>query len=275
MDDDRRTPHHEAPQRIVTGDDPRRLQAVIVFLVGVIVLLLIRPWGDGVQSAPVAPGSTFAVGSALTGSGSGSTAVNAAAAASTLAPSTGSEGPAARHVSCGSPDGWRATTVQQWPDRVLPVRSWIAILPTEATGPADPAIPLAPVAANRVTAIGYCAPLEAQLQPPAGANATLWTLAPVGPLRLTAVGLDPVTLFRQGTLWLPAPELAAMPREGGPAAWPPGRYVIEIADPGRTFVRWLGIEIVNFERRTGNGGDAAPSPGGSSVSGPDESPGSG
>lgn len=247
----------------MTGDDPRRLQAVIVILVAVIVLLLIRPWGGGGGPAAVAPVSTFAVESALAGSGSGSAAVNAAAKSATPAPGAGSERPAARHVSCGSQDGWRATTVQQWPDRVLPVRSWIAIVPTEATGPADPAIPLAPVAANRVTAIGYCAPLEAQLQPPAGASATLWTLAPDGAMRLTPVGLDPVSLVRQGVLWLPAPELASVPREGGPAAWPAGRYVIEIADPGRGFDRWLGIEIVDFERRAGNGGGAAASPGAS------------
>ncbi len=248
----------------MTGDDPRRLRVVIVVLVAVIVVLLIRPWGDGATRSAVGPRPTSAVEDSVAGpaSGTGSpTGVDAPAAERSGVPSDAS---AERHVSCGSPDGWRATTIQRWPDRVLPVRSWIAIDPVKATGPADPLIPLAPVAANLVTAIGYCAPLAARLQPPAESTASLWTLTPTVPLRLTAIGLDPVSLFRQGVLWRPAPELDAVPREGGDAAWPPGRYVIQIADPGGTFQQWLGIEILDLERRPGPDGD--PDPGAVDVS---------
>jgi hypothetical protein len=262
VDDDRHTTHREAPQRIVTGDDPRRLRAVIVLLVAVIVVLVLRPWGDSGASHQSAPGASTrpAVGVAAA-SGAPGTGAKARPTAASMAPETAPGGASGREVSCGAPDGWRATTVQVWPDRVLPVRSWIAIDPVEAGGPQDRSIPLAPVAANRITLIGYCAPLAARLQPPAGSIVTLWSLVSSEPTELTQISVDPTTLYRQGVLWRPAPELAAIPREGGTTAWPPGRYVIEIADPERTFDRWLGLEILDLGRGLTPGSSPNASPG--------------
>jgi hypothetical protein len=259
VDEERRAAHEETPRRIVTGDDPRRLQVVIVVLVAVIVVLVVRPWGDGGPPVAVGPESTNT--GVLTRPGTSPGVATHVSALPAVSPGAATSTPALRQVSCGSPDGWRATTVQRWPDRILPVRSWIAIDPVAAVGPADPAIPLAPVAAGVVTAIGYCAPLQARLQPPPGAVATLWMLTPTGPRRLSPVSLDLESLYRQGVLWRPAPELAAIPRDGGASAWPPGRYVVEIADPSHAFDRWLGIEILGLGQRVGPGSSAVPGPG--------------
>ena len=269
MDDDRRRTHREAPQPIATGDDPRRLRAVIVALVAVIGVLLVRPWGDGGASGPGAPNGSPAAASAATLASADPGAATAVQGPVTKPSTSVPNGASSRQVSCGAPDGWRATTVQVWPDRVLPVRSWIAIEPVVATSPGDPVIPLAPVAASRVTLIGYCAPLAVRLQPPAGATATLWKLAPSGPIQLTQVAADPVTRYRQGVLWRPAPELSAIPRAGGVTAWPPGSYVIEIASRAHEFDRWLGLEILDLERsadpRASPG--ASPAPGAAAVAG--------
>ncbi len=236
----------EAPRPIVTGADPRRLQLVIAVLVVVIVALVIRPWSDGVHRPAPGPVTRPSRSAAVASPAKASDGPAAGHIASSTVGSTNGDTSFLR-VSCGSPDGWRATTVQQWPDRALPVRSWIAIEPVPASTPLDPAIPLAPVAADVVTAIGYCAPLEARLQPPAGATASLWAVGRGVASRLTPVPLDPTSLFRQGALWLPPPELmASSPGHGDAHSWPPGRYVIEIRAPARQFDRWLGLEILDL-----------------------------
>ncbi len=247
----------EAPRRIASATDPRRLYAVIVVLLGVIVVLAIRPWGD--DAAPPANGGV----EPATAPAALATSLDPGASPPT-APPVGPE--AGLDVTCGSPSGWRAATLQAWAGREQPIRSWIAIEPVEAQSALDPSIPFAPVATGVVTAIGYCAPLGDAERPPAVAVASLWALAGDRAVPLTLLPLEPAAPDALGGLWLRPPEvtgdLAGAPSPGagssgapssstpavpgGAELWPPGRYAIELASPGGDYHRWLGIEIADL-----------------------------
>jgi hypothetical protein len=227
----------ETPRRIVSGTDPRRLYAVIAVLLGVIVVLAIRPWGDDAQAPASGDVAQATPATVDTPAGSDST--------SSTPPSAGPE--AVLDVTCGSPSGWRAATLQAWLGRSQPIRSWIAIEPVDATSALDPSIPFAPVATGVVTAIGYCAPLGDDERPPAVAVASLWALAGDHAIPLTLLPLEPATPDALGGLWLRPAEVTGDSVAGGNAdLWPPGRYAIELASPGGDYHRWLGIEIADL-----------------------------
>ena len=240
----------EPPHGVVSGTDPRRLYAVIAVLLAVIVVLAIRPWGDD-ATTPDRTGDGQASGGLGGQAGEPTDTPDASLAA---APTPALPGDAAALAeTCGSPSGWRAATLQEWTGRSTPIRSWIAIEPTTATGPLDPAIPFAPVATGIVTAIGYCAPLDEATQATRGRG----RLA-VGDPRRTG---DPAVAPAARAL---EPQRARRPVEaagGGERTrrerrrrrssgiWPPGRYVVELASPGREYHRWLGIEIADLALR--------------------------
>ena len=250
--DERGQPAYDAePLPIAPGADPRRLYVVIWLLVGIIVLLVVRPWGDETvrPTAVDAAGSRTPDGS-RTPEGPGTT--GSAAGAASPAPA---DPYADLWVTCGSPSGWRAATLQAWAGRQTPIRSWIAIDPVEGTGPLDPGIPFAPVATGVVTAIGYCSPQDERLRPPRSAVAAVWAIRDGLATRLTLGLIEPQRPNALGGLWVRAPEA------GGGSAWPPGRYVIEVASPSGTFDRWLGIEIEDLSRPRSP--SASPSPGAS------------
>jgi hypothetical protein len=249
-----RPEHDEAPRQIAPGADPRRLYAVIAVLVGIIALLIVRPWGDGTdtpEAPPAASRSTVASGSgpAPTGPQSGSGPVG--------------DPYAELRVTCGSPSGWRAATLQAWAGRARLIRSWIAIEPTEATGPLDPVIPFAPVATDVVTALGFCSPLDEVQRPPESTVAALWAIRGDRALPLTARLVEPSSPNALGALWGPAPEVGD--RAG---AWPPGRYVIELSTPTGAYHRWLGIEIEDLARRQSPSPSPPASPAGSAAPSP-------
>ena len=238
MDEHGRPAYREPPRSITAGTDHGRMQLLIVVVIGALVIQVIRPWGDGA-------------------SGRASTAVASAAVAAEMSPTTRAipatpstdpePASASRlHVTCGSTDGWRATTTQVWPDRAIPIRSWIAIEPVGAGDPLDTAIPFAPVAADEVTAIGFCAPLDEALRPPVSIRPSLWRISGGRAVPLALVPADPADHDALRGLWLPPSGVGAIGR-GVPAdAWPPGRYVIELATPGGTYRRRLGIEILDL-----------------------------
>ncbi len=279
MDEREQPDFDEAPRRIASGTDPRRLYAVIVVLLGVIVVLAIRPWG-GDTAAPANPGQAPQTGAAAV-SPTATTATPGGPDAS--APTVPPVGPrAGLDVTCGSPSGWRAATLQAWAGRDEPIRSWIAIEPVEAADALDPSIPFAPVATGVVTALGYCAPLGDAERPPAVAVASMWALADDHAVPLTLVPLEPATPDALGGLWLRPPEVtddlagasapgplaagassspeasspsapessaaSAPAAAGGAALWPPGRYAIELASPGGDYRRWLGVEIADLDQ---------------------------
>jgi hypothetical protein len=231
LDEHARTGLNEAPRPIAPGADPRRLYILIGVLVGIIVLLVVRPWGEGSGVPPGVSPDVLAGGSP--------TLVPGATGAGTPVPA---DPYADLWVTCGSPSGWRAATIQDWGGRVSSIRTWIAIDPVAATGPLDTAIPFAPVATSRVTAIGFCSPLDEERRPPLTATAALWAIEDGVATALAPPPLEPSTPNALGGLWRPPPGI------GGGAAWVPGRYVIEIGSPTGGYRRWLGIEIRDLER---------------------------
>ena len=263
MDEREQPAFDETPRRIATGTDPRRLYAVIVVLLGVIVVLAIRPWG-GEAPGPANPDDTLPTGPAAIATTSEPATPGGPDSSVPTVPPVGPE--AGLDVTCGSPSGWRAATLQAWAGRDEPIRSWIAIQPVEAADALDPAIPFAPVATGVVTALGYCAPLGDAERPPAVAVASLWALAGDHAVPLTLLPLEPAAPDALGGIWLRPPEvtddLAGSPSPGatspdapaasvpaaagGAAVWPPGRYVIELSSPGGDYHRWLGVEIADL-----------------------------
>jgi hypothetical protein len=263
----------EAPRRIASGTDPRRLYAVIAVLLGVIVVLAIRPWGGD------APPPASEVGPRPTGAAAVATPIGPDDSAPSPLPVGAATG---LDVTCGSPSGWRAATLQAWAGRDQPIRSWIAIEPVEAAGALDPSVPFAPVATGVVTALGYCAPLGDAERPPAVAVASLWALAGDRAVPLTLLPLEPAAPDALGGLWLRPPEVtdvlggssspgatssdapapSTLSAAAGAALWPPGKYVVELASPGGDYHRWLGIEIAHLapSQPGSSGAEATPSP---------------
>lgn len=257
MDEPDRTPDRtpeRPPERVearpvAPGTGQRRTILTAVAIVSALLIGIARPW-DLVTPAPGGPAVVPGDGPIVTGPADD----GRSAPPGQPAPDDPYAG---LWTTCGSPSGWRAATIQQWAGRPAPIRSWIAIVPSDAVGPLDPRIPFAPVATDLVTAIGYCAPLDERLRPPLSARAELWAIVGGTPVPLTAVLLEPAEPDALGGLWRPAPEVAAL--VDGREVWPAGRYVLEIGSVGDAFHRWLGIEIDDVAaRRT-----ASPSPGGS------------
>ncbi len=241
MDEHGRPAYREPPRSVDGGPDRGRLQLLVAVVIGALVLQVIRPWGDGTSG-----GASPIVGS-----------VTAAAEMSSTPPMTpvtrsvdpGPASAAGLHVTCGSTDGWRATTTQVWPDRAIPIRSWIAIEPAGAGDPLDTTIPFAPVAADEVTAIGFCAPIDEALRPPVTIRPSLWWIVGDRAVPLALVPADPADHDAMRGLWLPPSSLGVARAGVSGDAWPPGRYVIELATPGGTYVRRLGIEILDLGGR--------------------------
>jgi hypothetical protein len=139
--------------------------------------------------------------------------------------------------TCTDPLGWRIVSVETWPRGFA--RVWRAATAVEASGPADPAIGRQRVAADRIVAIGWCAPVAGPDVAPADVTGEL--VRYVGPTQVpvsVAVrDLDPRAAAAGGSLWVPASAGA------GEVSWPSGRYAIRLSTPGDGWVRWIGFRI--------------------------------
>ena len=228
-------------------------------LSAVIVVLLIRPWGEGLE----APSDEGGIGLAVTPVAS----VEATGADGETGSPTSSLDPML--LTCGAPSGWRAATLQAWPGRAEPIRSWIAVDPVVASGPLDPRIPFVPVATGIVTAVGYCAPPD-DSRPPAIARTSMWAVSDGVATPLSLLPLEPAIPNSQGGLWLAPPELerstpgasdAPPSADGAPRLWPPGRYALQVAVPDGVFAEWIGVEVKDLSLLTlpSAGGAAIPS----------------
>ena len=201
----------------------------IVVVIG-LVLAIFKPWGV----AQPQPSEEPATGVARSSEPSESAAPTAESDATTTA----------REIErmCASPSGWRLSTLQLWAGRTRPIRSWAVVEPVEASGPTDKRIPIIPVAADRITAIGYCAPESGSDLPPADARAELYDIDATGAHLLSAVRIEPRKETSMGILWAPNPRSGRR----DPLArrsWADGVYVIHISTAGGYFDRWLGGEL--------------------------------
>ena len=177
-------------------------------------------------------------------------------------PSTGAAAPRTRRmpalrVTCGSPSGWRAATLQDWAGRSTPIRSWIAIEPVPAAGAARPGDPVragrhrnrhgdrvlraprrrgAPACGRQVPRCGQSA-----TAPPARSRCCPWS--PSARCARRAVG----AAARGGAVRPPVGSSATASAEGDRVAlWPRAATSSSSLRPSGGYHRWLGIEIADL-----------------------------
>lgn len=163
-------------------------------------------------------------------------------------------------VACGSSD-WRIVTLGDFGRWT--VRTWIAIMPVEASGPADPAIPSLSFGGSDIAGLGACAPSVSPIDPgrasriieawrQGATDATTTTATDggtgTGPTweRVTLAQLDPLPSGGPRATRLAPTSVTELYRPV-PASqhgrWPAGRYVLLLASPDAGADRWIGIDI--------------------------------
>jgi hypothetical protein len=161
-------------------------------------------------------------------------------------------------LSCMMPAGWRLVVDEMdaggptASSPRVPSRSWLPALPKPAAGPSDSRVPFVRVASRGVTAMGVCAASHAL----AGREVTVWRLVAANPVagpspRAVVVARLPVPDRAEGVISLPVlgdGECGSSPLTDGCVylpAWPAGRYVLQIGNPGTgTTEGWMGLEVV-------------------------------
>lgn len=213
--------------RPLGGRDGSRSLALVLVVAGLLVATAVtKPWE---ALAPVPPGPADpAVPAASPRGGSG----GAAPGSDPTPDATPGDGPStATSPACASPQSWRTATIESWFGRMA--RVWSAVTVGEHALE-DPTLPFEPVIAERITAIGWCAPVFGPDRPPVAARGTLWRLGDEGMTLASYVRLEPEQPNALGELW--GPPL-------GTDTWEPGRYVIELRTPSGSWRRTIGIEI--------------------------------
>lgn len=256
-----------------TGRWPVVIAALAVALV---VVSIVKPWSGGDPSradqadlpspspAPVAVNAA-ADAPAVTSSAPGRPETARGIVAADPAPLTPGQ------VACGSSD-WRIVTLGDFGRWT--VRTWIAITPVAASGPADPAIPDLSLGASDVAGLGACAPstspvapgrasriVEAWRRGPGGVTtATATTTPPVGTGPPGATATETAASYQRVTLaQLDSPPSGGLPStqltptsvtelsRPVPAAqrgrWPAGRYVLLLGSPDVGGDRWIAVDI--------------------------------
>ncbi len=197
-------------------------------IVAAVAIAIVKPWASGPVGGSASPAGHDPVGHRR---------VNATS-------STPAERGTAPSRYCEYAGGWRIASIersgrQEW-------RAWKAIDPAVGLlrGPDDPAIPFVEVIAERVQALGYCAPSRSPDRPGGEATMVAWRVAGASETkRLSLRELVPVTPTILGALFAPP---------GASGGWPAARYVFQVGD------HWLGVEVRLVAARAT--GSASPSP---------------
>lgn len=216
----------EHDMRPVAGGGGSRFMVLALALAGIaIATTVVKPW------EAVGPGVEGALGHA--GSHVDGTAYRPPETPLPDPTPDGASTSVSTSPACASPQSWRTATIESWFGRMA--RVWSA---TEAGEDAidDPSLPFEPVIAERITAIGWCAPVLGPERPPVTAQGSLWRLGGEGMEPVGFVRLEPDERNALGELWAPPP--------GGDGVWPPGRYVIELRTPSGSWRRTIGIEVL-------------------------------
>lgn len=267
-----REPRVSLPDTVPVVRPGRGPLLAVVLVVAAFAVGLVRPWD---WLATSAPGARADPSAAADGSGAGRAGPGAGEASSDAGPSAddgSSADPAAEgspSTTCASPLGWRAATIESWSGRQAHV--WTAADAVAASGPADPGIPFRPIVAETVSAIGWCAPVVGGERPPLAATATLFRVRDGAAVAIPYDRLEPSAPNALGELIVPP-----APATGSRPPWAPGRYVIRLAAPGGSYVRYLGMEVMRALPAS-TGADPATSPSASPTAAPpiDPSPASG
>jgi hypothetical protein len=228
------------PERIAGAREGRRSAATTFTLIAAILAVaIVKPWDES-NSGGFTPAAMATP--------------SPAPAHPTPSPQASQRGAEDRLAEvCLEPSGWRILATEVWRDQVI--RSWRATEPSVADGPLDPAIAFAPVAAEAVPILGYCAPISGPDEPPQDARGSVFAIQPDGGVReLDLERSVPPDDVSGGAGWVgPAEGEPAFGAAGGKPGrtWPVARYVIRIATTDGRYERWIGVEILRpfVERR--------------------------
>ena len=164
---------------------------------------------------------------------------------------------------CLGTGAWRVATVETWrlvidgKSVTQRVRVWRAVAPTtEPIGPDDPRIPIVPVAAMQVDALGWCAPSAGADEPTGPVTVALWRLPAASQPGSRAIELvrlrriapsqgqnDFAALYREVTDCVAGFGCSGSGVPLLAAGWAAGRYVFEYRDTGDGTTRWFGADI--------------------------------
>ena len=135
---------------------------------------------------------------------------------------------------CYTPDGWRV--VADTEENGARSRIWLPVDAVAAGRPGDPGVPIARLTATRIVALGFCAPAGGS--PSVARTAILWSdlaAADSAGGRYVRVAALRSAAHADGALADAAP---------GRAAWPPGRYLVQVLDGARgTGAAWFGLVL--------------------------------
>jgi hypothetical protein len=146
---------------------------------------------------------------------------------------------------CHEPNGWRAYAWEVWHGQTI--RHFIALDPLAAPaidGSRDARIPVVPLLAEAITAIGYCASTNDPGPSVPGATVQIWQVGATGQTSAPpAVRIEPVESSGQMALFA----YRDSGRPGQRPAWPSARYLFAISGPpGSDWHRWFALEVVDF-----------------------------
>lgn len=195
----------------------RSIRRGMLALAGFVLLAIVKPWGAAEEPVRLPP-RAFAVASAVP-----------------IRPDDPIED------ICHASPSWRVASVGQFVG--IGLREWVFVNPVAAAGPGDPSIPFVLFGFSRVSALGYCAPMQAI--PQAGMEVRVFRVDGDGAGTLIDVLREdrtPATsvagLFSVGA----ADGEPASGTLGPTASWPPGRYVFALGGQGYRDV-WFGAEL--------------------------------
>jgi hypothetical protein len=192
--------------------------AAAALVVGLVLVAIVKPWGSpDVPSSPALPAQV----------------ADASPATRTPRPSPDDRAELREH--CFDPIGWRVFAREEGDRRTT--RSWKSVDPVPtARGPRDARIPSVLVAAERIPALGYCAPARHGTSPPITATLAIWRLEPDG-TRVTRLRTRRFLPSREtilGGLYAAGPSSTD--------TWTSGRYVFAVRSEG--YERWWAVDVV-------------------------------
>lgn len=213
------------PVRLVRITSRPGLQRQTALVTGLIVLAIVKPWAWGQPPpapAPHLPRAPIRVSPVDT-------------------PAVVAPDPVA--AICHDSPSWRVASVGDFLGGTL--REWAFVTPVPAAGPADPSIPYALFAFDRVEALGYCAPTDKA--PGSGVIIGVYQLGADGarvPIVVRRLEHTPASsvagLFERGPA---GPSGSPGPGDSPNAGWLPGRYVFSLRSPSGLAV-WFGVEVL-------------------------------
>jgi hypothetical protein len=207
---------------------PRRVFAGTALVVALIVVAMIKPWGDPTVrvALPAPPVRT-----------------QPASSETPVARPTPSADPALIAAEfgalCIATPSWRLITMET--SELGDSRTVYAIPPVTATGPTDTSIPLTGVTAKKLLAMGVCRPSgldDGSAEAEFGAH--IWALGPDGrPVREATAILD-------ADLYAVGEEYYAPATNQSPAPWTAGRYEVEIPNASSSGASlWFAVNFAS------------------------------